>query len=114
MIIGIVGPCAAGKSTLISSLREVGYSCKHIAQEHSYVQDMWKRISNPDILIYLDVSYQVSLERRRMNWSEDEFNQQIYRLKNAKEYADFYLNTDQLTIDEVLKQTLEFLDSKHG
>ena len=75
---------------------------------------MWKRISNPDILIYLDVSYPVSLERRRMNWSEDEFNQQIYRLKNAKEYADFYLNTDQLTIDEVLKQTLEFLDSKHG
>ena len=110
MIIGIVGPCAAGKSTLISSLREIGYSCKHIAQEHSYVKDMWKRIGNPDILIYLDVSYPLSLERRRMNWTEDEFNQQIHRLKHAKEHADFYLNTDLLSIDEVMNQTLEFLD----
>jgi len=32
----------------------------HIAQEHSYVPYMWKRITNPDLLIYLNASFEVS------------------------------------------------------
>ena len=52
--IGVVGPCAAGKTTLIAGLRNHGYTAKHIAQEHSYVPAMWQLLTNPDILIYLD------------------------------------------------------------
>jgi dephospho-CoA kinase len=35
--IGVVGPCAAGKTTLVAALKNRGYEVHHIAQEHSYV-----------------------------------------------------------------------------
>lgn len=109
MIIGIVGPCAAGKTTLIAKLKKRGYQCKHIAQEHSYVPDMWKRIGNPDVLIYLDVSFAVSMQRRKLNWTEDEFNQQVHRLRHALKSADLYLQTDDLSPPEVFQRVLHFL-----
>lgn len=111
-IIGIVGPCAAGKTTLVSRLKEHSYAGKHIAQEHSYVADMWKRLSDPHVLIYLDVSYPLSLERRKMNWSEKEYHEQLHRLRNARENADLYINTDILTTDEVFNMVLDFLESR--
>lgn len=108
-IIGIVGPCAAGKSTLIASLAENGIAARHIAQEHSYVKTMWQRITNPDILIYLDVSFLESMRRRPMNWGESEFLEQVNRLEHARQHADFYLNTDLLTPQQVLTQVMEYL-----
>lgn len=114
MNIGVVGPCASGKTTLIASLREFGYTGKHIAQEHSYVPNMWKRLSDPDILIYLDVSYECSLQRQPMDWTEKDFKNQVRRLQHAKEHSDLYLNTDRLTPDEVLDKVLNFLhDDPH-
>lgn len=107
--IGVVGPCASGKSTLISGLRLRGYQVKHIAQEHSYVQDMWKRLTNPDVLIYLDVSYPNSSARRKIDWSEAEYAEQVRRLSHARANADFYLNTDDLTIEEVFEQVMIYL-----
>ena len=56
ILIGVVGSCGAGKSTLIKGLEAQGYACRHIAQEHSYVKDMWRRITHPDLLIYLQAS----------------------------------------------------------
>jgi hypothetical protein len=109
--IGVVGPCSSGKTTLIRGLMDRGYSPRHIAQEHSFVPDMWKRISSPDILIYLDVSYSVSIARRPLNISEGEFEGQIERLSHARKEANIYLHTDNLSIEEVLKAVLNFLDS---
>lgn len=96
-VIAIVGACASGKSTLISGLTRRGYQCKHIAQEHSYVPDMWKRLVNPDILIYLDVKYETTLMRKKLNWSLAEYQEQVFRLKNAYENADIRIETDALT-----------------
>jgi len=56
LLLAVVGPCAAGKSTLIEGLRQHGYQARHVAQEHSYVPEMWKLLTSPDYLIYLDVS----------------------------------------------------------
>lgn len=112
MLIGVVGPCSAGKTTLIRELTKLGYTARHIAQEHSYVPDMWKRVSNPDTLIYLDVSYEVSMQRRKLDMSETEFEEQLDRLSNARQQADFYLNTNQITADEVRSQVLNFLRSR--
>lgn len=111
MLIGVVGPCAAGKTTLISGLNQHGYRrVRHIAQEHSYVQDMWKRITNPDVLIYLDVSYPLTIERRKMNWTPAEYQVQLRRLNHARLHADLYISTDHLTPQEVLDQVLFFLN----
>jgi uridine kinase len=101
-IIGVVGPCASGKTTLVSALRARNYQVKHIAQEHSYVKDMWKQISNPDILIYLDVSFGVSKARSGTTWTESLFSKQVQRLKHAREHADLVIQTDTLNPQEIL------------
>lgn len=105
-LIGIVGVCASGKTTLIAQLTSLGYSCRHIAQEHSYVKDMWKRITNPDILVYLEVSYPQTVKRRNLNWTQKEFAEQLLRLSNALENADIIIKTDSLTPAEVLDQVI--------
>jgi adenylate kinase family enzyme len=47
LLIGLVGVCASGKTTLAKILEEKGYHCRHISQEHSYVPDMWQRLTHP-------------------------------------------------------------------
>lgn len=108
-LIGVVGPCAAGKSTLVRVLRLSGISAKVIAQEHSYVPDMWKKLTNPDILVFLDASYDVTVQRKKLNWSVDEYAQQLIRLKHAREHAALYIFTDNLRPEEVVNQVLVFL-----
>lgn len=108
-IIGVVGPCSAGKTTLITNISQHGFSAKHIAQEHSYVKDMWQRIGKPDILIYLDVSYEQSMKRRPLNMSAHEFEEQKQRLVHARQYAECYLDTTRLTPQEVFVYVEGFL-----
>ena len=109
MLIGIVGPCGAGKSTLAAGLSALGYEVRCIAQEHSYVPAMWQKITNPGLLIYLDVSYENTILRRKLNWTYDEYAQQIYRLRHAREYADYYIDTNTLNILEVKARVLEYI-----
>jgi guanylate kinase len=111
-LIGIVGPCGAGKTTLAEGLRGRGYQARAVVQEHSYVQDMWQRITNPDVLIFLQASCQVGGKRRKLNWTESEWDEQQRRLKHAHKHADLVLNTDQLGINEVLDLVLGFLSSR--
>lgn len=107
-IIGIVGPCSAGKTTLISGLKDHEYHARHIAQEHSKVPDMWRRLVDPVALIYLDVSYTVSMKRRPIDMSPSEFEALNQRLRHAKQYADLYLDTNDLSPKEVLNLVLAF------
>jgi thymidylate kinase len=109
--IGIVGPCGAGKTTLISSLNFYNINSKHIVQEHSYVKDMWRRLANPDILIYLDVNYEKTIQRKNLDWSRAEFETQIQRLQHAKTHANLIIDTTNLTEKEVLEAVLNFLVS---
>ncbi len=108
-LIGVVGPCGSGKSTLIAGLEKAGYRCRHIAQEHSYVKSMWQVISNPNILIYLKCSFENSTSRRKLNWSPPDHEEQLRRLAHAIEHADLIIDTDSLNVDEVLAQALNFL-----
>lgn len=109
-LVGVVGPCGAGKSTLIAGLSRHGYSCRHIAQEHSYVPDMWLRLSHPDVLIFLNASYETTVRRRALNWTREEYQEQQRRLAHARAHADLIVETDGLSIEEVLGRVLEFLE----
>ena len=111
-LIGIVGPCSAGKSTLIRNLQRKGYICRHIAQEHSYVPQMWQKIVNPLVLIYLDVSYEVSIQRRSLNLTTVEFDEQKKRLRHAYQNADISLFTDPLSPEEVFAEVLASLEDQ--
>jgi chloramphenicol 3-O-phosphotransferase len=112
-LVGIVGPCSAGKSTLIEGLKGLGYTARHIAQEHSYVPDMWQRLVNPIALVYLDVSYDISMMRRQLNMNRAEFERQKNRLSHAYQNADLNIHTDALTPDEVLDLVVKFLGEKY-
>jgi cytidylate kinase len=110
IMIGVVGPCTAGKSTLITGLRMYGYQARHITQEHSYVLDMWKKLVNPGILIYLDVSFKNSIKRKNLlQWTEADYETQVQRLSHARAYANIYINTDELSIQEVLARVIKII-----
>jgi len=77
------------------------------------VPDMWQRMTRPDVLIYLDVSFAVSQSRRFLNWNELEFREQVQRLEHARQHANLEINTDLLNPLEVQKQVLNFLSSRY-
>jgi deoxyadenosine/deoxycytidine kinase len=110
LVIGLVGPCASGKTTMTKALRALGYQVCHIAQEHSYVPTMWQKIAHPDVLIYLDVSYETSISRRKLNWTDAEYAEQLRRLSHARQHADLIIQTDSLTPEEVLARIISQLD----
>jgi thymidylate kinase len=110
LVVGLVGVCASGKTTLGARLRARGYKVKHIAQEHSFVKDMWKKIGKPDLLIFLDASYETSMQRRRLDWTPADHNEQQRRLEHAREHADLHIQTDQLSAEEVEALVLKFLE----
>jgi len=109
MLIGVVGPCGAGKSSLVAGLQARGFSVRHIAQEHSYVPDMWKRLTKPDVLIYLDVSYENTIVRRKLDWTAEEYTEQLRRLSHARQYADLVIDTNPRTIRQVLDSVDAFI-----
>jgi guanylate kinase len=108
-LIGVVGPCGSGKSTLIAGLEQRGYRCRHIAQEHSYVKHMWQRITNPDVLIFLQCSFENSTARRKLNWARADHEEQMRRLSHALEHANLIVDTDILSPEEVLTRALNYL-----
>lgn len=110
-IVGLVGPCKSGKTVLKRGLTPHGYQVRHIAQEHSFVKDMWLKIAKPDILIYLDVSYPVTLARSSLSWGEKEYEEQLRRLSHARQHADLVIGTDNKTPQEILAIVLSFLEN---
>lgn len=110
-IIGIVGPCKSGKSELKRGLENLGYHCRQIAQEHSFAPQMWQKIAHPDVLIYLSASYPETIKRSNLNWKEKDYQEQMRRLAHARQHADLYLDTDDLSIEQVLQRALEFIES---
>lgn len=108
--IGVVGPCGSGKTTLIRNLKDrfPNLDFHHIAQEHSYVADMWRRLVKPDILIYLDVTYSVATARRGLNWTEAEFAEQIHRLRDARGNANLVVETSALSPSEIADRVCDF------
>lgn len=108
--VAIVGPCAAGKTTLAEGLRSMGINARQIAQEHSYVPDMWQILTKPKLLLYLDAGYETCSARKNLHWTPEEYEEQVRRLAHAKDNCDIYIRTDELDIEQVLNQALKELN----
>ena len=102
-LIGFVGVCASGKTTLIRLLESRGYRCRHIAQEHSYVASMWLQLTHPDYLIYLSVDYPTTLQRKHLDWTLEEYEEQLRRLQHAHDHADLIVDTSAQTLEQTLE-----------
>ncbi len=109
LVIAVVGPCASGKSTLVRRLRARGYSAREVAQEHSCVETMWRRVARPDLLIYLDVSQEIAGRRRGSDTDRAWWREVELRLSDARRHADVCVDTDGLSPEEVLDRVLSFL-----
>jgi chloramphenicol 3-O-phosphotransferase len=109
----VVGPCAAGKTTLVGNLRPRGYDVRSCAQEHSYVPDLWQRFAGTDVLIYLDAQLPaISRRQQRSDWTQEQLDTQRERLAHARTHCDFYLATDSLTREEVAARVQRFLQER--
>jgi len=107
----IVGPCAAGKSTLRDRLLARGFTqVRVVAQEHSGVRDLWKMRGYPDCLIFLDVEVATANARQnRSDWTPAAHAEQLARLQHARAACDLYLPTDDLSPDDVADQVERFI-----
>ena len=110
-LIAIVGPCVSGKSTLANTLKTQGYNARAISQEHSYVKDMWQRFTQPDVLVYLDVTIEAARQRRKISWGAERLDDQAERLIHARTHADYYLLTDGLSAEQVVARVIQFLET---
>jgi len=111
----VVGPCAAGKTTLVNGLRAQGFtSARLVSQEHSGVADLWAWHGRPDALVYLDAQVGTMNRRQgRSDWTEEARAEQLARLERARRECGLYLPTDDLTIPQVLEVVVAFLE-KHA
>lgn len=108
--VAVVGPCASGKSTLVRALKAAGYDARHPAQEHSYVADMWQRLTRPDVLVYLDLSYEATRARRPYHdLGQDGLAEQHDRLAHARQHCDLYIDTSTLRPEQISAEVLGFL-----
>ena len=111
--IKVVGPCASGKSELVSRLRAAGYEAYDCAQEHPYVPDLWQRMNPPHVLVYLDAHLDTLARRRpRSDWSPELLAEQHRRLAHARAHCDLYLATDHLTLIQVFEYVRAFLERR--
>lgn len=73
------------------------------------MQAMWQKIAKPDFLIFLDVSFPVSTVRRKLNWQQKDYDEQLRRLTHARQHANLLIETDGLTPEQVLQKALGYL-----
>ena len=108
-LVKVVGPCKSGKSTLVTALRKRGYEARACSQEHSQIPDMWRRISPPAWLIYLDVTAgEMRRRSRRSDWTDRVLAHQQQRLHHARQHADLYIQTDNLSPIQILDLVMAF------
>ena len=76
----------------------------------SYVPDMWRRIHPPDILVYLDASYETVTARRPGSLMNPRlYEQMLQQVKHAREHADLIIATDAKDEEGVFVEAASYL-----
>lgn len=102
----MVGPCAAGKTSLAAGLRQHGYEVLVSGQEHSEIPTLWQR-SRPDIVIALIADLEAIRQRRHNGaWPAWLFERQQQRLRHAFSAATMVIDTSHTDAPGVLRLAL--------
>ncbi|WP_306341162.1 hypothetical protein [Propionispora sp. 2/2-37] len=109
----VVGVCASGKTTLVANLDKLGINANNCAQEHSQIKQLWKK-KQPDILVMLDATLATIRTRRNVPWGEERLLVQRERLSDARKHADLFIQTDDLTREEVAQAVIDYIRGKQN
>ena len=109
----VVGPCAAGKSTLVTALRELGYDAHASGQEHSEIAMLWQH-SHPDVLIALEVDIAAVRDRRGGSWPEWLHDRQVRRLAAASRAADLAIDTTAISPQTLVDRVVAYLQRREA
>jgi chloramphenicol 3-O-phosphotransferase len=109
----VVGPCAAGKSTLVTALRELGYDAHASGQEHSEIAMLWQH-SHPDVLIALEVDISAVRDRRGGSWPEWLHDRQVRRLAAASRAADLAIDTTAISPQTLVDRVVAYLQRREA
>ncbi len=75
---------------------------------------MWQIIGKADLLIFLDVTYEVAQRRRWMDWLPRDIAEQQHRLRDARLRCDLYVDTNALTAAQVFDVVFPFVTHHTG
>ncbi len=64
--------------------------------------DMWQVLTQPDILVFLDASFETCTQRKQLNWNLAEYQEQQHRLRHARKHCDILVDTTDLSPEEVV------------
>jgi hypothetical protein len=109
--VAVIGPCASGKSTLVTALRERGYDAHAPAQEHSVIAELWRHV-HPDVLVALTVEFDAVQRRRGARWPEWLYQVQKKRLAAAYAAADMTIDTTTLAPSELVAEAITLLEGQ--
>lgn len=109
LLIGVVGNCVSGKTTLVAGLKEKGYQAVNIPQEHSVTPRFWRKF-NVDFLVMLSCTLATAQTRRKIPWGQVRLDRQAAILADARANCQLYLPTDNFTIPEVLEQVIQAVE----
>lgn len=109
LLIGVVGNCVSGKTTLVQGLKQKGYQAVNIPQEHSVTPRFWRKF-NADFLVCLSCTLATAQARRKIPWGQIRLNQQAAILADAKAHCQLYLPTDDYTVEQVLELVTKAVD----
>jgi hypothetical protein len=109
LLIGVVGNCVSGKTTLVAGLKEKGYQAVNIPQEHSVTPRFWRKF-NVDFLVMLSCTLATAQTRRKIPWGQVRLDRQAAILADARANCQLYLPTDDFTIPEVLEQVIQAVE----
>lgn len=109
----VIGPCAAGKSSLVARLKARGLDASACAQEHSDVPYLWQ-LSKPDLVLFLDADRDTIGARRGVAWPAALDRAQRRRLARGRARVDCYIDSSALTPEEVADRAVTLIENWMG
>jgi len=64
---------------------------------------MWRQLSRPDFLVFLDARLETIARRRSIDWGQEYLDKLNARLEHARAHCDLYLPTDDLSPAQVVE-----------
>ena len=57
------------------------------------------------------MDYAITIQRKRLNWTQAEYDEQLHRLRHAYAHANFIVDTTHLTLEDTVSIIVEKLDA---